>query len=681
MNFRCPVCHSTTAEKRSVQSRTDTWIEIYFCKQCGHGIQIKKENYDIYSSGEFTEKARDQATVPANEKIKSLDKKAFLRLKFYKRFFQNVRTALEVGSSIGSFVHLLKLSGIDAEGIEPDPAYAAFSEEQYGFLQQAVLYENYRTGKTFDLIYSFHVIEHIPDPEAYIHKTHALLNDQGIILLECPSWDLHSYGDEHFTIWEPHLQYFTISGMYALLSHNGFKVIEINFIGSALYAVGIKDDKNTFSNSIFKKYHRRFLATFWLNKIFPKLPFQIKGTNISQLMLQYLLARNNRSIGELLFFLIFSIKNVIYLKKEKGLKVEKASHVSYYSGWENAGDTVLSQCVRKTLNTRLRNGWNLIKLTDQVSDKTIDEINKTSYLILGGGGVLLPDSNPNSISGWQWAIDQSYWEKIKVPVIVYAIGYNFFRGQQNSDLFIKNLKALVERADFFSLRNHGSIRKVKEILPQHLHHKLLYQPCPTTVIRKLFPGLPPKKNSKTIGINVAFDRYERRFGKNVYIILDEIAIAIKKIEKQGYSIVNVCHLESDRKFEISLQRRSVQYRTINLQYKLPHEVYSFYNEVELMIGMRGHAQMIPFGLNTKIISLGSHEKMKYFLEDIDALDWYIDVNDHPEGLSDKIFEKFFLLMTDQKKETEARLSEQFERLYQQTLHNLNIIATLPGIKV
>ena len=680
MSCLCPACRNSSTVKESISSRTDITLEIYFCLNCGHGFQQKTKDYDIYSSGEFSKTARENTAIPSEKKIKSLDKTAFRRFNYYKKYFTNIKSALEVGSSIGSFVHLLKLYGVNAMGIEPDAVYASCSESQYGLLQEAVLFENYHSDKKYDLVYSFHVIEHIPDPVAYVKKAHALLNKDGKLLIECPSWDLHCFGDIKQTIWEPHLQYFTLSSMYVLLAGNGFAVQEIDFIGNALFVLAIKSENNTFRKSVLNKFYKKYKRTFNLNKHFPNLPFSFKGTNIKQLFLQYMLSKNNRSYKELLFFSLFSIKNIFYLKNESGNSSKKASHVSYYSGWENTGDTVLSKCVRKTFNLKVKNGWNLIKLTDPVNENVVHKINRTSYLVIGGGGVLLPDSNRNSISGWQWAVDPAYWSKIKVPVIVYAIGYNYFEGQQNSELFIRNLKELVKRADFFSLRNHGSIRKVKELLPDHLHDKIYYQPCPTTIIKKLYPNLPEKKSSKKVGINLAFDRYERRFGKNIYLILDQIALAMKTIEEQGYEIINICHLENDRKFEISLEKRNVRYQTVNLQYMLPDKVYDSYNNIELMLGMRGHAQMIPFGVSTKIISLGTHKKLAYFLEDIDALDWYIDVSKSPEHLADSIMEKFNTIMNSEKLNTEQRIEQQQARLFQITENNLTMIMDILDCK-
>jgi hypothetical protein len=675
MSRTCPACLNVTVSRTTIISRNSTPIIINFCKNCGHGVQTKETDYDIYSSGKFSEVARDNASIPSPEKVKELDKMAFKRFRFYKKYFFNVKSALEVGSSIGSFVHLMKLSGIKCEGIEPDPNYAGFSNSQYGFDQKSLLFENYSPSNKYDLVYSFHVIEHVPDIQSYVENAYKLLAENGKILIECPSWDLHSFGDKNFTIWEPHLQYFTQSSLYTLLSTNRFKVLDIGFVGTALFAIASKEGIPTFSQSVFFKFKRRYQLAFNLSKYFPKLPFSIKGTSISNLILQYTFAKNNRSLRELAFFAKFAAKNRFYLIKEHRLSKRKASHVSYFSGWENAGDTVLSKCTRDAFNRHFNNGWNLIKVTEPVDEQLIAQINCSKYLLIGGGGLLLPDSNPNALSGWQWAIKPEFWSHIRVPVIVFAIGYNFFKGQNNSDLFTENLVKLVEISDFFSLRNHGSIKKVNQLLPEHLQEKVVMQPCPTTIIRNLHPYLPKKKASKIVGINIAYDRYERRFGKDIYLILDQLALAMRSIQEFGYEVINVCHLEDDNKFAISLTKRGVRFHTVNLQYMLPSQVFKFYNEIEVMIGARGHAQMIPFGLNTKIISIGTHDKIRYFLDDIDSMDWYVDAHERPQNLSERLLKVFTQIMNSSDA-IQSRLLEQQERLYKINQLNLSQICRI-----
>jgi hypothetical protein len=51
--------------------------------------------------------------------------------------------------------------------------------------------------------------------------------------------------------------------------------------------------------------------------------------------------------------------------------------------------------------------------------------------------------------------------------------------------------------------------------------------------------------------------------------------------------------------------------------------------------MRGHAQMIPFGLGAPILSLIAHDKLGWFLDDIGHPEWGVDVTraDFPDALA------------------------------------------------
>jgi polysaccharide pyruvyl transferase WcaK-like protein len=75
----------------------------------------------------------------------------------------------------------------------------------------------------------------------------------------------------------------------------------------------------------------------------------------------------------------------------------------------------------------------------------------------------------------------------------------------------------------------------------------------------------------------------------------------------------------------------------------PNEVYHFYNEMEIVLGMRGHAQMIPFGLNCKIVTLSTHNKMRYFLEDIEAPELLVDLREEVNSIEDRILTAVNLL--------------------------------------
>ena len=403
------------------------------------------------------------------------------------------------------------------------------------------------------------------------------------------------------------------------------------------------------------------------------------------------------TVGNKIHGVIYSmIKNIKELFSERGLirTIDKANYIirgSQYNNSEslgnggslkfahvtyctapNAGDTVLSQCVRKTIESRYKLAkWEIIPVQSEVNKDTIKKINECNMIIIGGGGLFLPDTNANTISGWQWAISKELLEQIEIPVCVYTVGYNYFRGQETNNLFKESLCALAEKSSFFGLRNMGSLRAIRGLLPENLATKVSFQPCTTTVIRHLYGDkIAAKKNTRSVAVNMAFDRSNLRFGEHKDTVLKQVARAIKEIEDKGYKVYYVCHCWDDDKFLPYLKEMKVRYELVDLSRKFPPDVYDFYNHIDVVLGMRGHAQMIPFGLNCEIISLGTHDKMKWFLEDINADDWYIDLFDDVENVSDRIMDKFCEIHETNREKTRNRLMKEQENLWNITQNNL-----------
>lgn len=372
----------------------------------------------------------------------------------------------------------------------------------------------------------------------------------------------------------------------------------------------------------------------------------------------------------------FRINQTEYIKDESAGNGGNRSfaHVTYCIA-PNAGDTVLSQCVRRTFNTELKtSGWEIIPVTKEVSPETIRTINSCGMLVIGGGGLFLPDTNQNTISGWQWAISKELLEQIDVPICVYSVGYNYFRGQEANALFVDSLCALAEKSSFFGLRNMGSVNAVRELLPEEFAEKVVYQPCTTTLIRKLYAGrIPAKTDTGSVAVNMAFDRSALRFGGNQESVLNQVAEAVQMIENKGYRIFYVCHCWDDDIFLPYLKEKKVRYELVDLSRQYPETVFDFYNRMDTVLGMRSHAQMIPFGLNCEIISLGTHDKMKWFLDDIDADDWYIDLTEDIDHISERIVNVFHQIHEKEREITKKRLKEAQESLWAITKRNLEII--------
>lgn len=301
------------------------------------------------------------------------------------------------------------------------------------------------------------------------------------------------------------------------------------------------------------------------------------------------------------------------------------THISAFS-WGNAGDALLPVVLRDLFSSYVQVGkWHSQHVYKVVDNKDIRRFNSDDFIVIGGGGLFLCDTNRNNLSGWQWSCSLDMLDRIKKPLIGFAIGYNRFRGQEEfQPIFTEHLNRFVEKAVFVGIRNHGSIECLKRYLStEDLKSKLTYQPCMTTLISHIYPDLfNYHKKENFIAFNCAFDRQSLRSQDDAY--LKNIALVALKLSKIT-EIRYYSHMTTDEQAlpyfdEIGVPYKLVRFRTVK-------EIVQEYAKPRLVIGMRGHAQMIPFGCLTPILSIISHDKMQWFLDDINHPEWGADVQD------------------------------------------------------
>lgn len=307
-------------------------------------------------------------------------------------------------------------------------------------------------------------------------------------------------------------------------------------------------------------------------------------------------------------------------------------HFGVHMPRNNAGDTVLFDAVERLFDKELGPfSWRLTQLRRKVTGEDVSRINAAAKAVLvGGGGLFIADTNPNNQSGWQWKISLEDLKRLKPPLILFAVGYNQFRNSEPfNEVFDKHLEETVRKSIFVGLRNSGSVAGVKRHLPVELQHKVVLQPCMTTVLKYYYPSAQgaAAPTSKDIAINLAFDRREKRFGDKEAHVLSEIAYALRHAVAKGYRLHAAVHAWDDDPMVEFFRREKIPVTIRRLNLDAPAEVVRFYAGMPLTIGMRGHAQMIPFGCGNPIFSIISHDKMRYFLEDIGHSEWGADVND------------------------------------------------------
>ena len=108
-----------------------------------------------------------------------------------------------------------------------------------------------------------------------------------------------------------------------------------------------------------------------------------------------------------------------------------ATHISAFS-YRNAGDALLPVVLRDLFNQTIGvKTWHGRSVNKKVNTFDTWRYNHDDFVVIGGGGLFLKDTNPNNLSGWQWSCSMEQLEAIKKPLIAFAIGYNRFRGQDD----------------------------------------------------------------------------------------------------------------------------------------------------------------------------------------------------------------------------------------------------------
>ncbi len=620
-------------------ARDDASAQTYACRECGYCFTQSRElegpvdPVDAYRSGRFSLEARGRAT-PDEVKIKqsertAIDRLVRLRAVLGDRLFAS-GAALEIGCGMGSFLPLLGALGWRVRGIEPDPHYARFGRELYGVDIDAVLFDGSAGQKSAqDLIAAFHVLEHVDDPKAFLQRVFEALRPEGLFYLEVPSLERPAAGNLNGFFWTRHKSVFYKSFLERELPRLGFSLRRSGHVRHNYWAVFARAAPASPSGKAARPpvWNARILRRAYdVAKVSAPTTLLWKAAHAVATG-QATAADFNHGRLQLDRLARKHIANGL----SRFARRKPLAHIGVQSAG-NAGDVVLSEVVRQAIGGAVRRSWMRKSVYDAVTPQTVEALNKsTAGVVVGGGGLFLADSNPNALSGWQWPIAAKTLPDFRVPLAVFAVGYNKFRGQDRfAAEFGDNLNALVEKSFFVGIRNRGSIEELKTYLPQHLHAKLSFQPCPTAILAGLPAGaraLSRRRPSepRVLALNVAFDRFGRRYGARLPEFLDAVVALAQRAQRDGWRIELACHTAQDAAIRPYLDRAAVRYRVRNLCYWSTAAVVEFYAGVDLAVGVRGHAQMIPFGLGVPIISLVAHDKLAWFLEDIGHPDWGVDM--------------------------------------------------------
>jgi 2-polyprenyl-3-methyl-5-hydroxy-6-metoxy-1,4-benzoquinol methylase len=90
---------------------------------------------------------------------------------------------LEVGAGTGVFLKAAAEAGFEVHGVEPSSEAVTYAEESFGIttLRRGVLENVEFPAGSFDAVYAWHVIEHVPDIDWFVNELFRLLRPGGVL--------------------------------------------------------------------------------------------------------------------------------------------------------------------------------------------------------------------------------------------------------------------------------------------------------------------------------------------------------------------------------------------------------------------------------------------------------------------------------------------------------------------
>jgi len=257
-------------------------------------------------------------------------------------------------------------------------------------------------------------------------------------------------------------------------------------------------------------------------------------------------------------------------------------------------------------------------------------------LVLGGGGIIHGAHWPN---GWFWLINQELIKTIKIPFIVYGAGNNYWPEEGNiPNKAKKHLDETIRRAAFFSVRNDGSLDRLKEQIEKHDLIEIVPDPGFHVNLNTEYKRVVEEPY---VLIQVANDKPEIRFGSEDHrkVFIKSFRELIKSLANR-YKVIFSPHVIDDVELSYQIAKGIDNTEVWDFGYfAFDHssEAIGYYKYAEYVISMRGHGQIVPISFGTPVITLGNHPKHKGLMNELNLLDYYIDISN--KEFTEIIFEK------------------------------------------
>ncbi len=186
----CPVCdHREKAPIASLDRRMKR-LPTVACDACGLLFTCPMPSdteLSQYYSSYYRFDYQLATTEPKERHLRKRDAEAERRrTQIIDLLGPNSRT-LDFGCGSGEFVHAMHESGHDAHGFEPGETYGRYAQTLLAKRIKIAGWQEVEYEEPFDLVTSFHVVEHLRDPLTALRQIASWLKPNGIAYIEVPN--------------------------------------------------------------------------------------------------------------------------------------------------------------------------------------------------------------------------------------------------------------------------------------------------------------------------------------------------------------------------------------------------------------------------------------------------------------------------------------------------------------
>lgn len=190
--IHCPLCGAPPAAHHPIgtRSRDGSPLHTVLCMQCAlaftNPMPTLAEVSEFYRDSYRT--AYKRTFRPRPRHVLRSARRAVPRLRRIEALGRTDGRLLDVGSGGGEFLYLMRRSGFDVRGIEPNTGYGEFSRDTYGLAVEVTTLEaSPEASGPFDVITAHHVLEHLRDPVEALRKMTNWLAPGGLLVIEVPN--------------------------------------------------------------------------------------------------------------------------------------------------------------------------------------------------------------------------------------------------------------------------------------------------------------------------------------------------------------------------------------------------------------------------------------------------------------------------------------------------------------